>query len=66
MNEAYHDRSWIDGHGRFSADAGRLFGRTGARLRVAGGDPLPIVARAMALVLAVSMTTLTLSGVSGY
>jgi hypothetical protein len=53
-------RIWNDGHQRFSADLGRRLDALSARLRMPGRDPLPLVARAMALVLAVSVASLTL------
>ncbi len=60
MKEAYLDRMWVDHHERFSADLGRAMDKVPARLRGSVGDPLPVVARAMALVLAVSLASLSL------
>jgi len=49
----------------FSEGVTRSVGRVRARLGSRSGDPLPLVARAMALVLAVSLTGLTVT-VTGY
>lgn len=59
MKDAFLDRMWIDQHQRFSADLGRALDKVPARLPVADGDALPMVARAMALVLAVSLASLS-------
>lgn len=59
MKDAFLDRMWADHHERFSADAGRVLDGLRERLGQAEGDPLPVVARAMALVLAVSLASLT-------
>ena len=60
MKDQFHDRMWIDNHERFSTDLGQRLDRIAARFS-GRGDPLPIVARAMALVMAVSLTSLSLS-----
>lgn len=59
MKEAFLDRMRIDQHQRFSADLGRALNEAPARLRERDGDPLPVVAHAMALVLAVSLASLS-------
>ena len=59
MKDAFLDRMWVDHHARFSADAGRALDGARERMRRANGDPLPMVARAMALVLAVSLASLS-------
>jgi hypothetical protein len=59
MKDAFLDRMWADHHERFSADAGRVLDGVRERVRRADGDPLPVVARAMALVLAVSLASLS-------
>jgi hypothetical protein len=51
---------WVDHHERFSTDLGGALDHARARLTGAAGDPLPMVARAMALVLAVSLASLSL------
>ena len=60
MKDAMLDRMWIDQHDRFSADLGRVADRVGARMRNTGGDSVPLVGRALALVLAVSLASLSL------
>jgi hypothetical protein len=64
MKDAMLNRMWIDHHDRFSADFGRAADRVGARMRGAGGgaggDSVPLVGRALALVLAVSLASLSL------
>jgi hypothetical protein len=59
MKDAFLDRMWGDHHERFSADFGRALDKVPGRLRASAGDPLPVVARAMALVLAVSLASLS-------
>jgi hypothetical protein len=59
MKDAFLDRMWADHHERFSADLGRALDKVPARLRASAGDPLPVVGRAMALVLAVSLASLS-------
>jgi hypothetical protein len=60
MKDAMLNRMWIDQHDRFSADFGRAADRVGARMRNTGGDSVPLVGRALALVLAVSLASLSL------
>lgn len=60
MKDAFLDRMWVDHHERFSTDLGGALDKAQARLRGAEGDPLPMVGRAMALVLAVSLASLSL------
>ncbi len=59
MKDAFLNRMWTDHHERFSADAGRVLDGVRERMRRSDGDPLPVVARAMALVLAVSLASLS-------
>ena len=59
MKDAMLDSIWAAHHQQFSADLGRAADRLGARIGGAEGDSLPLVARAMALVLAVSLTSLS-------
>jgi hypothetical protein len=56
MKDAMLDRIWAEHHERFSAD----LGRTADRMRAADRDTLPLVGRALALVLAVSLASLSL------
>ena len=60
MKDAMLGRLWAEHHDRFSADFGRAIDRLGARMRSADGDTLPLVGRALALVLAVSLASLSL------
>jgi hypothetical protein len=60
MKDAMLDRMWREHHDRFSADLGRTADRLGARMRSPDGDSLPLVGRALALVLAVSLASLSL------
>jgi hypothetical protein len=53
-------RLWAELHEAFSADLGRRLDRVAAKLKTRRTDPLPAVGRAMALVLAVSVTSLSL------
>jgi len=57
-------RLWADDHDAFSEDATRRVGSLRDRFGSGRGDPLPLLARAMALVLAVSLTGLTVSATS--
>ena len=60
MRDAMEGRLWVAHHERLSEDLSRVVDK--ARAHFSGsGDPLPIVARAMALVLAVSLTSLSFS-----
>jgi len=59
MKDAFLDRMWADHHERFSADLGRALDKVPAKLMDTDGDPLPVVARAIALVLAVSLASLS-------
>jgi hypothetical protein len=54
-------RMWADHHDAFSEEVTRRIGLARTRLSQGNGDPLPLVGRAMALVLAVSLTGLTVS-----
>ncbi len=60
MKDAFLDRMWVDHHERFSSDVWNAVDNAKARLTGAAGDPLPMVGRAMALVLAVSLASLSL------
>jgi hypothetical protein len=60
MKDMMLDRMWNDQHERFSADLGRAADRLGARIGSSQSDSLPLVARALALVLAVSLASLSL------
>lgn len=64
MQDSFLDRLWTDHHQRFSADLGGLLDRTAARLKRGGGDPMPVVGKALAAVLAVSLASLTLGAVA--
>jgi hypothetical protein len=59
MKDAMLNRMWIDQHDRFSADLGRAADRIGARMRGTEGDKLPLIGRAAALLLAVSLASLS-------
>ena len=59
MKDAMLNRMWIDRHDRFSADLGRTADRIRARMRGTEGDKLPLIGRAAALVLAVSLASLS-------
>jgi len=59
MRDAMDMALWVDHHARFSADLGKGMARLKARLR-GGNDPLPVVGKALALVLAVSLASLSL------
>jgi hypothetical protein len=65
MKDELFGRLWVDQHERFSGDLTRRIGRAGAAARREGRDPLPLVARAMALVLATSLSTLMI-GATAY
>lgn len=54
-------RLWTDNHESASRDAARRIELVRGRLAATSGDPIPLVARAMALVLAVSLTGLTVA-----
>ena len=60
MRDAMDARIWTEHHDAFSADLARRLDRAAARLRTRRTDPLPAVGRAMALVLAISVTSLSL------
>jgi hypothetical protein len=64
MRDATDARLWADHHQQLSDHVGRRLGQATARFRAGEGDPLPIVGRAMAIVLAVSLTSLSLSTLS--
>lgn len=59
MQDAILGRMWADHHERFSTDLSNGLGTLGARLRKAEADRLPLVGRALALVLAVSAASLS-------
>jgi hypothetical protein len=59
MKDAILNNMWNDQHDRFSADFGRAADRVAARMRSAEADRLPLIGRAAALVLAVSLASLS-------
>ena len=64
MQDRFLDRLWADHHDRFTADVGGLLDRTAAKLQRTGGDPMPIAGRALALVLVVSLTSLSVGSLT--
>ena len=60
MRDAMDSQLWVNHHDRFSADLGRRLSRLSARLRTGSSDPVPIVGKALAMVLAVSLASLSL------
>ena len=60
MRDAMDLQLWVNHHDSFSADLGRRLSRLSARLRAGSGDPVPIVGKALAMVLAVSLASLSL------
>ena len=60
MRDAMDLQLWLNHHRRFSADVDAGLNRFGARLRKGSEDPVPIVGKAMALLLAVSLASLSL------
>jgi len=59
MQDAFLGRIWADHHHRLGGNFPRAAGSGRARLSTGHADRLPLVARAMALVLAVSMASLS-------
>jgi hypothetical protein len=53
-------RIWIAKHERFSADVANKLSGSFASLGARARDPMPIVGRALALMLAVSLSSLSL------
>lgn len=60
MRDELDDRSWSREQARYSSDFRDQASNFDAPAERPSGDPLPIVARAMALVLAVSLTSISL------
>ena len=60
MRDAMDLQLWVNHHDRFSADVGKRLGRLGAKLHKPSEDPVPVVGKALALLLAVSLASLSL------